>query len=685
MPYWENAVTISSIREQASADLTPSRPVLNGKAAAAFTLGQISGFSQNLLQALPVAIYTTDAEGRVTSFNEAAAALWGRRPELGKSEYCGAYKLYWPDGTSLPHDQCPMAMTLRNRQPIRGMEAVCERPDGTRVALIPYPTPVFDASGKLIGAVNIVVDISERKQAEAASAKRRDELAALYQFADKLCRAQVPNDIFDSALDATTRALGCKRASVLLLDDAGIMRFAAGRGLSDAYRRAVDGHSPWARDSKEPQPLCIEDVEAADLPEGLRATVKAEGIAALAFIPLVVSGKLIGTFMIYYDAPHLFNEAEVELAATIARQLGFGVERMRADQGSRLLAAIVGTSDDAIVSKNLNGIVTSWNRGAERTFGYTPDEMIGRPIMTLIPPDRQSEEVEILERIRRGERVEHYETVRQRKDGSIVDVFLSVSPVKDAAGNVVGASKIARDISERKRAQARQDLLTQEIQHRTRNLFAVVLAVVSRSFVGKDTVEDAKAAVIDRLRSLGKTHVMLIDHEWQGADLSEIVCAEMSPYAGRVRIEGPSLVLTARAAQNFALALHELATNAAKYGALSNMTGRVQISWSKVPSNGSSLFTFRWQEQGGPQISAPTQKGFGSTVLEHVMAEHFGMPPRIDFPITGMNYEISGSLDALMDEHNLQRSAAPSQKQRPRSPSRGRGEGADLGVGVNSL
>jgi PAS domain-containing protein len=126
---------------------TPPSPVMIGQAAAAFTLGRISDFSQDLLQELPVAVYTTDAEGRITSFNEAAVALWGCRPELGKSEYCGSYRLYWPDGTPLPHDQCPMAMTLRKGQPIRGIEAVAERPDGTRVALIPYPTPVFDATG----------------------------------------------------------------------------------------------------------------------------------------------------------------------------------------------------------------------------------------------------------------------------------------------------------------------------------------------------------------------------------------------------------------------------------------------------------------------------------------------------------------------------------------------------------
>jgi PAS domain-containing protein len=119
-----------------------------------------------------------------------------------------------------------------------------------------------------------------------------------------------------------------------------------------------------------------------------------------------VSGKLIGKFMTYYETPHVFNDAEVDLAVAIARQLGISVERMRADQDSRFLAAIVESSNDAIVSKNLTGLVTSWNRGTERIFGYTADEMIGRPITMLIPPERQSEEVEILERIRRGERVE---------------------------------------------------------------------------------------------------------------------------------------------------------------------------------------------------------------------------------------------------------------------------------------
>ena len=384
-------------------------------------------------------------------------------------------------------------------------------------------------------------------------------------------------------------------------------------------------------------------------------TYRQTGIRAVQSTPLFSrAGRLLGMISTHWRRPHQPSERDLHLLDVLARQAADLIERNQAELTNQRLAAIVDSSHDAIVSMDLKSIITTWNRGAERLFGYTAEDMIGKPITTLIPLDRHSEEPGILEHIRHGESIEHYETVRQRKDGSLVDVSLTVSPVKDTAGRVVGASKIARDISEKKQAQARQELLTREIQHRTKNLFAVVLAVVSRSFAGKYTVKDAEAAVVSRLRSLGQTHVMLIDKEWQGADLTEIVRAEMGPYGSRVQIEGPSLMLTAKAAQNFALALHELATNAAKYGALSNTAGWVHITWSKHASNGSNDFTFRWQEQGGPPVWAPTQKGFGSAVLEQVMAEHFEVPPQIQFPVAGVIYELNGSLDGLVtDEQNI--------------------------------
>lgn len=131
---------------------------------------------RELLEALPAAVYTTDTEGRITFYNRAASELAGRQPELGSDTWCVTWRLYHPDGTPLPHDQCPMALALKEERPIRGSEAIAERPDGTRVPVIPYPTPIRDASGRLIGAVNMLVDVSERKQAEANQKVLLDEL-----------------------------------------------------------------------------------------------------------------------------------------------------------------------------------------------------------------------------------------------------------------------------------------------------------------------------------------------------------------------------------------------------------------------------------------------------------------------------------------------------------------------------
>ena len=343
-----------------------------------------------------------------------------------------------------------------------------------------------------------------------------------------------------------------------------------------------------------------------------------------------------------------------ELLARIDAHLRMARIRHEASEAIKRLAAIVDSSHDAIVSKDLNGVITTWNRGAERIFGYTAEEMIGRPIMTLIPPDRHNEELRIRERIRRGEHVDHYETVRQRRDGTLVDISLTVSPVQDAAGKVVGASKIARDISEKKQAQARQDLLTREIQHRTGNLFAVVLAVVSRSFAGKRSVKDAEAAVVSRLSSLAETHRMLMDKEWQGADLAEIVRSEMSPFGGRVEVEGSSLML--RRAQLRVLRSRCTSLQPTRPSMAHCRTRRV--AYTSVgrgsTSDGSDWFTFRWQELGGPPVRPPTRKGFGSVVLEEAMTEHFDVPPRIDFSIAGVTYELIGPLDALTENDMVQ-------------------------------
>jgi PAS domain S-box-containing protein len=143
-----------------------------------------SGQARDLLEALPAAVYTTDAAGRITYYNQAAVELWGRRPALGDDEWCSSWRLYWPDGTPMAHDECPMAVALREQRPVRGAEAVGERPDGTRVPFLPYPTLLRDPAGDVVGAVNMLVDITERKATETALREREARLALVAREVD---------------------------------------------------------------------------------------------------------------------------------------------------------------------------------------------------------------------------------------------------------------------------------------------------------------------------------------------------------------------------------------------------------------------------------------------------------------------------------------------------------------------
>jgi PAS domain S-box-containing protein len=302
--------------------------------------------SRTLLDVLPAALYMTDADGKVGYYNPAAVELAGREPELGSDEWCVTWKLYWPDGSPLPHAKCPMAAALKENRPIRGLEAVAERPDGTRVPIVPYPTPLHDASGTLVGAVNMVIDISDRKRAE------------------------------DIALR---------------------------------------------------------------------------------------------------------------------------------------LASIVESSDDAIYSQDLNGIITNWNKGAERLCGYMAKEIIGVSIKVLIPPTQQNEEDTILERLGRNEHIQNCETIRRRKDGDLVDISLTVSPIREGQGKIIGVSKIARDITVRKRSERQITILAREAEHRTKNVLATVHLTQS------DTADGLKSAIAGRIQALANAHSLFAQSRWTGA------------------------------------------------------------------------------------------------------------------------------------------------------------------------
>ncbi len=445
-----------------------------------------------------------------------------------------------------------------------------------------------------------------------------------------------------------------------------------------------------------------------------------------------------------------------------------------------LLAAIFESCEDAIVSKRLDGTITSWNPAAERLFGYAAGEILGKSIRLLIPDDRQHEEDSIIERIGRGERVTSFDTLRRHKDGREIGVSVTVSPVHDASGAIVGASNIARELGDLDRArralaesEARFEMmadnisqlawiaqadgaiywynkrwfeftgttldemkgwgwkavhhqdhvdrvhdrfveairngerwedifplrgadgnyrwflsrarpirddsgkvafwfgtntditeqreqneaienLLREVNHRAKNMLTLIMALARRSAPGNDAFVKRFTR---RVQALAANQDLLVRRAWGSVELADLVEAQLSFVTDRTRTglayDGPKVAITARAAETLGLALHELATNALKYGALSrgagdprdgeDATGQVTIAWSMDEGR----FRMSWSESGGPPVTPPEREGFGSSVIRDMPAASLGADVRLDYRAEGLHWTLDAPADSV--------------------------------------
>jgi len=295
------------------------------------------------------------------------------------------------------------------------------------------------------------------------------------------------------------------------------------------------------------------------------------------------------------------------------------------------LAAIVDSSFDAIISKDLKGVIRTWNGAAEKLFGYTAAEAIGQPILMLIPEDRHSEEVDIISRISRGERVETFETVRLRKDGSTVAVSLTISPIRDIKGRIVGASKIARDISAAKENERRIRILLREVNHRVKNQYAVILSIINETFRRTPSPQEFEQKVRQRIMSLASSHDLLVSADWNGASVADLLMSQLNviPHEDLVTISGPLVTVSPAAVQHLGIALHELTTNSMKYGVLGAGRGNIDVNWGIEESEeyGRSFY-LRWEETAENAAAESTSSellgGFGTVVLTRLASEAFG-------------------------------------------------------------
>ena len=741
--------------------------------------------------------------------------------------------------------------------------------------------------------------------------KHVNELSVLYRLTDRLYRAQSLRETYYAALDAIAEALDCRRASILLFDDEGVMRFAGWRGLSDAYRAAVEGHTPWRQGESEAEPILVSDAEAEDNPEWLKAALRSESIRALAFVPIFASGGVIGKFMTYYDTPHAFSEREMDLAVAVSRQVGFSLERDRAARaraeavrelersramlhlatkagrlgvwewdilGDRIswtdsMFAMHGVSPDAfeptrqgflkvvhaddrervrhsiqralagsepfefefrtvrsdgtvgwlfatatvvrrgeepvrvvgatvdvtermqaeaalresearfrlmseyapvmiwlsdatggclylnkmlrqfwnvedqafesfdwrtsmhpedapeivrqmvealqerrevtirgryldyagryrilstharprfardgeflgmigvnvdITERELSeaalreseerfrlaveaapsgmvmtdsaGRIMLVNADAERLFGYGREELIGRQVEMLVPERFRARHpalrASVLENAAPRRIGEGRELFALRKDGVEVPVEIGLSPIVTPDGAMILASVF--DITERKQAEAQRELLIAELNHRMKNMLAVVQSIAHQTFRGEELSAEARKAFDGRLVALASAHELLTRKRWDSASMKQLVqdiFHTLGAKEHRISVSGPEILLQPKQTVAVAMALHELCTNAIKYGALSNDKGMVRLGWSYEDAD--RKLELVWQEEGGPPVSAPSRRGFGTRLIERGLASDFGASVDLDFRPEGLICRINAQI-----------------------------------------
>jgi len=326
------------------------------------------------------------------------------------------------------------------------------------------------------------------------------------------------------------------------------------------------------------------------------------------------------------------------------------------------LAAIVDSSFDAIIGKDLNSIVTDWNHAAERMFGYSADEAVGQSILVLIPEHMHSEEAEIIGRIRRGEGVGSLETTRKRKDGSLIAVSITVSPIRNSAGEIVGASQIARDITAAKESERRIRLLMREVNHRVKNQFAVILSMVRETSKRSTDPREFEQMIRERIMALSRSHDLLVTSEWAGASLFDLVQEHLKPFGHeeRISLSGPLLTLQSNAVQNLGMAFHELGTNSSKYGALAADGGHVEITWKvETGPDARRRFHLLWQEtlsaaavgtahKTSKENAIGERKGFGTVVLQRVAPQSLSGSSSLERSPGSLKWTLDAPLEAII-------------------------------------
>ena len=329
-------------------------------------------------------------------------------------------------------------------------------------------------------------------------------------------------------------------------------------------------------------------------------------------------------------------------------------ERKHAESRNAQLAAIVASSIDAIVSIDFTDRIRTWNHGAEQLFGFAANEVLGRKGDFFVPPDLVEDREKELRTLLEGEAVE-YQTQRLHKNGQSIDVWIRGAPMRRADGSLFGASFIIRNVTAQKQREEHVRFLMRELTHRSKNLLAVIQAMARQSLMLHTTPEEFVARFSERLNGLAGSHDLLLSDDWAGASLIQLIRSQLQHYDDlfdtRIHLEGTDLILRPEAAQNIGIALHELSTNAAKFGALSVEGGTVTVSWTIVTAEGNERrMQMRWKERSGPPVILPAHNGFGRMVMDRIAGQALGGHSKSIFAPDGVCWELDVPVRSVLRE-----------------------------------
>jgi len=509
-------------------------------------------------------------------------------------------------------------------------------------------SPLYDGQGRVAGILNTSVETTTRVRTAMALQEFGIRQNFLLRLGDALRSVQDAVEIQAQACRLLGEYLGVAQVGFGEMDERGeyvtVHRdWNDGRVPSVAGRWRMDDFGPTVANAlRRGHTTVLSDVKAdprTSTPEVL-ASYAQIGARATVDVPLIRGSTIVALMFLHHPEPRIWSPAEVQTVHETCERLWDAAERARAEAAlrereERLRLIVESARDYAIFTTDVENRINTWLPGAECVFGWTEEEALARSAAILFTPeDRAAGAPERELMLAREKGMAPDVRWHIRKDGSLVFIEGSTTAITAPAGQVVdgvcspgvvtGFLKIGRDITERKAAENREALLTQEVDHRAKNALALVQAMVRLTTA--DDVPTFAEAVSGRVEALARAQTLLSLHRWDGASLEDLVRGELAPFLGEERadLQGPPVVVPVSITQPLAMAIHELATNALRHGALSAAQGQVVVRW-RLEGDTAPILHLRWEERGGPPVDGlPPQKGFGTNILEATLRDQLG-------------------------------------------------------------